>query len=78
MPELSIAGANIINPSNSIIPQLGSMNPLGKMSPLAGSSPLDALEEAKNSPRLSAPLNLAPLASKSRATLQPLTLPSST
>ena len=78
MPELSIAGANIINPSNSIIPQLGSMNPMGKMSPLAGSSPLDALEEAKNSPRLSAPLNLAPLASKSRATLQPLTLPSST
>ena len=77
VPELGVAGSNIITSNNSYMPQPGSLNPIGKLSPMAGSSPLDNLEEGKGSPRLQAPLSLAPLASKSRATLQPLTLPSS-
>ena len=38
--------------------------------------PIDLMEESKLSPRLAAPMSLAPLASKSKATFKPLTLQS--
>ena len=71
VPELGKASANIIG-TMPILPQPGSLTPMN-----------NGPEEIKMSPRLMASpskgaLSLAPLNTKSKATLQPLTLPQST
>ena len=52
--------------SKNLLPQPASLLPMGD---------LQVNEESKISPRLTAPKSLAPLASKSKATLAPLSLP---
>lgn len=68
VPELGLSGKNTVSNKN-LPPAAASFMPMGMQ-------PIDLGEESKTSPRLLAPLSLAPIASKSKATLQPLTLPS--
>ena len=62
IPELGPSGG-----SKGILPDLGLMS-------MNGAPAFTEIEESKVSPRLAAPKSLAPLASRSKATLEPMSL----